>query len=167
MILGIDASTSVCGWAFSENGKVMDAGFLDISKQKTNKEKTFFVITELEKNCLLTNVTHINLEAALSGFMGGGTQQQTIILLARFNAVFEYIISERWNKPVNLLNVSTLRKKVLGKARIKGMKGKDYVKEFLPKIVPNINQFEKINKIGNWDKRNGDTYDAIVASLYG
>jgi len=167
MILGLDCSTSVCGWAISKDGNVIDAGFVDISKLKTNKEKSFFVIQELEKNPNIKNVDHINLEAALSGFMGGGTQQQTIILLARFNAIFEYIISERWNKPVNLVNVSTMRKKVLGKARIKGMKGKDYVKEFLPRIVLNINQFEKINKIGNWDKRNGDTYDAIVASLYG
>lgn len=166
MTLGIDASTSVVGWAFSANGKVIDAGYIDISKQTTNKDKTFFVIQELEKNPNIQTVDHINLEAALSGFMGGGTQQQTIILLARFNAIFEYIISERWNKPVKLLNVSTMRKKVLGKARIKGMKGKDYVKEFLPKVVPNIKQFEKINKIGNWDKRNGDTYDAIVAALY-
>jgi len=166
MTLGFDASTSVVGWAFSDGGNIIDAGYIDISKQETNKDKAFFVIHELEKNPNLSKIDHINMEAALSGFMGGGTQQQVIILLARFNAVFEYIITERWNKPVHLLNVSTMRKKVLGKARIKGMKGKDYVKEFLPKIVPNIKQFEKTNKIGNWDKRNGDTYDAIVAALY-
>jgi len=166
MILGLDASTSVVGWSFSENGKILDAGYIDISKLETIKDKSFFVIDVLEKNPLLQKVNSINLESALSGFAGGFTSQQVIIKLTRFNAVFEYIISEKWNKAVNLLNVSTARKKVLGKARIKGMNGKDYVKEFLPKIVSNIKQFEKINKIGNWDKRNGDTYDAIVMSLY-
>jgi len=29
VILGLDSSTSVTGWAFCENGKVLDAGYID------------------------------------------------------------------------------------------------------------------------------------------
>ena len=29
MTLGLDASTSTVGWAVAENGKIIDAGFLD------------------------------------------------------------------------------------------------------------------------------------------
>jgi len=166
MTLGLDASTSVVGWAFSENSDIIDAGYIDISKQETNKDKTFFVIQELEKNQHLQKISHINLEAALSGFAGGFTSQQVIIKLSRFNAVFEYIISEKWKFPIHLINVNTARKKVLGKARQKGLKSKEFVKQELPKIVPYIHQFDKINKIGNVDKRMNDVWDAIVMSLY-
>jgi hypothetical protein len=50
VILGLDSSTSVTGWAFSKDGKVLDAGYIDTKKFETTKEKTFFVISELEKN---------------------------------------------------------------------------------------------------------------------
>ena len=86
VILGLDSSTSVTGWAFSENGKVLDAGFIDTKKFETTKEKTYHVIETLEKNKLMKQVDHINLEAALSGFAGGFTSQQVIITLARHNA---------------------------------------------------------------------------------
>lgn len=167
MILGLDASTSIVGYAFSHQDKVIDAGFIDISKIESNKDKSFYIIKKLIEKKFLAEVIHINLEAPLSGFMGGKTSQQTIIKLVRFNAILEYILEEQLQRSIFLLNVNTMRKKVLGKARIKGMKGKEMVKLLLPALVPNINTFEKINKIGNWDKHNEDMYDAIVCSLYG
>ena len=84
MTLGLDASTTCVGWSLCENGQVLDAGFLDISKCKSNKEKAFHVINFFNSKDLSKNIDKINLEAALSGFGGGGTSQQTIILLSRF-----------------------------------------------------------------------------------
>ena len=49
MILGLDASTSIVGYAFVENNEIIDAGFLNISKLKTNKEKAKFVLNFLQK----------------------------------------------------------------------------------------------------------------------
>lgn len=166
MKLGLDVSTTCCGWAFSEQGKIQDAGFIDISKLNSNKDKSFHIIGILKQNPLINNVKEINLEAALSGFAGGFTSQQVIIKLSRFNAILEYILGDELKIPINLLNVSTIRKKVFGKARLKGIKSKDYVKMMIPGIAPNYKVFEKLNKIGNWDKRNEDIYDAIVCSLY-
>ena len=54
VILGIDASTSIVGWAFSQSGSVMDAGFLNISKLETNKEKGKLVIDFLSKHSFVT-----------------------------------------------------------------------------------------------------------------
>ncbi len=122
-ILGLDASTRTVGWAFCTDGVIVSAGFIDISKLETNKEKALHIISVLDDNPNITATTQINLEAALSGFMGGKTSQQTIILLARFNAVLEYIISEHWKIPVKLISVTTARKKVFGKCRVKGMTG--------------------------------------------
>jgi hypothetical protein len=167
IVLGLDASTSIVGWGFAQSGSVMDAGFLNVSKFETNKEKGKFVIDFLLKHSLITSVDHINLEAALSGFGGGLTSQQTIITLSRWNSVFEYMLSEYFKFPIALCNVNTMRKKVFGKARIKGIKPKDYVKQQIPLIVPNISKFEKLNKRGKWDAHNSDMYDAIVCALFG
>ncbi len=166
VILGLDSSTSVTGWAFSKDGKVLDAGYIDTKKFETTKEKTYFVISELEKNRLIKEVSDINLEAALSGFAGGFTSQQVIITLARHNAVFAYIIEEHFKVKVNLLSVNTMRKQLFGKCRIKGVKSKDFVRIELEKILPEVTNFTILNKKGNWDERNGDMYDGIVCSLY-
>jgi hypothetical protein len=162
MTLGFDASMSTCGWAFVENGEIKDCGFIDISKYPTNKEKALHVIQILNSNTLIKSVDKINLEAALSGFAGGFTSQQVIIKLARFNALFEYIISEHWNLPVNLLSVNTARKQVFGKCRIKGIKSKDFVFKEIHAKFPDIKKFEKVNKKNNWDIKNADMFDAIV-----
>lgn len=166
MTLGLDASTTCVGWSLCSNGNVHDAGFIDISKCKSNKEKAFHVIDFLNSRDLSKNIDKINLEAALSGYGGGGTSQQTIILLSRFNAVFEYILGEYYKLSVNLINVSTARKQVLGKASEKGIKPKEYVKMMIPSIVPNLAKFEKLNKRGAWDKKNADMYDGIIMGLY-
>jgi len=167
MTLGLDASTSIVGWCFVETGSVVDAGFLNISKLDTNKEKGDFVINFLLAHPLIHKTNHINLEAALSGFGGGLTSQQTIITLSRWNAILEYMLGEQFSVPVVLCNVNTMRKKVFGKARVKGIKPKEYVKQQLPLIVPNLSKFEKLNRKEEWDAHNSDMYDAVVAALYG
>ena len=166
VILGLDSSTSTTGWSFCENGKILSAGFVDTKKLETTKEKTFHVISVLEKIKEIEKFDQINLEAALSGFAGGFTSQQVIITLARHNAVFAYIIEEHFKKKVNLLSVNTMRKQLFGKCRIKGIKSKDFVKQELESLVPDVIQFTIQNKKGNWDERNGDMYDAVVAGLY-
>lgn len=163
--LGLDASTRTVGWAFFDNKVIKNAGFVDISKQETNKEKVFYLISILDGLPEMKEVTQINLEAALSGFMGGKTSQQTIILLARFNAILEYISAEHWKIPVNLVSVTTARKKVLGKARVKGLTGKEYVRQQINSRFSHFHKFDKMNTRGTWDVRNEDTYDAMVIAM--
>lgn len=105
------------------------------------------------------------MEAALSGFMGGRTTQQTIIKLARFNAVFEYILCEEMGVKINLCNVNTMRKQLFGKARIKGMKSKEFVKANIVNFLE-VDKYDKKKKKGSWDERNGDMYDAVVCALF-
>lgn len=164
MTLGFDASTTTCGWAFYNGTNIVDAGFIDISKLDSSKEKAFQVIFALRDHPQLANTTKINLEAALSGFFMGRTSQQVIIKLARFNALFEYIISETLQKPVNLIAVTTARKTVFGKCRVKGVEPKEYVKQQLS-LKMDLTKFDKLNKIGNWDQRNADMYDAMVMAM--
>ena len=144
---------------------IVDAGFIDLSRLETNKEKALHVISVLESNPNMPVTSTINLEAALSGFMGGRTSQQTIIKLARFNAVFEYIMSEHWKIPVNLVSVTTARKKVFGKARVKGFTGKEYVRQQIDSRFNYIHKFDKLNTRGAWDAHNEDVYDAVVIAM--
>lgn len=166
MVLGFDASTSCAGWAFWNGQDIVDAGFIDLSKIETSKEKAFYVISVLDTNPHRIVTSKINLEAALSGFMGGRTSQQTILKLARFNAVFEYIISEHWKTPVNLISVTTARKKVFGKCREKGIESKIFVMRELEKLMPNLHKLDKKNRRNDFDVHNYDMYDAIVMSRY-
>jgi len=165
MIIGFDASTQTVGFAFYDGTIIQDAGFINISKCLTNKEKALLVISIMDIHPLISKVKQINLEAALSGFKGGRTSQQVIIKLARFNAVFEYIISEHFKLPIQLINASTARKKVLGKARVKGMNGKEYVRQQIDSRFAYVHKFDKLNKRKAWDAHNEDIYDAIIISM--
>ena len=128
MVLGLDVSTSCIGYAFTKDKKIIDMGFIDLKKQKTPKEKTFFVLTHLSKNPYIDEVTKINIEDNLSGFSGGRTSQQVIVKLAKFNAILGFVIEEEFGVEVENINPNTARKQVFGKARIKGVPAKEYVK---------------------------------------
>ena len=162
-ILGLDLSTSICGWAISDNGVITDAGFFNISKLNTYKEKALCIISGLSNY----SFDKVNVEETLSGFSSGFTSQQTLIKLIQNKSVICYILEETWKKPIEYHNVNTMRKKVFGKARVKGIKPKEYVRQQVPLIVPNISKFEKLNRNGDWDAHNGDMYDAVVTSLFG
>ena len=164
--LGLDSSTSCTGWSFVENGKILSAGFIDTKKLESTKEKTYHVMSILEKDCNLNRIDCINLEAALNGFAGGFTSPQVLITLARHNAVFEYILREEYKKPVNLLSVNTIRKFLFGKCRIKGIKSKLFVRQQLESLYPEVKSYCVLNKKGNWDEKNSDIYDGIVCALY-
>lgn len=165
VILGLDASTSTVGYAFNKDGKIIEASFIDIKKLETNKEKSFKVIEVLNASKHITEASKIVLEAALSGFIGGSTSQQTVIKLARFNAVFEYILSEYYHIPIILSSVMTMRKTVFGKCRVPGIKSKDFVKLMLEHKYPYVSDFLVKTKKGTLDIKNGDMYDAIVCAL--
>jgi hypothetical protein len=164
MILGFDCSTTCCGFSFFNGSQIVNAGFIDISKIETNKNKVYYIINFIDSLDEIKHINKINLEAALSGFMGGKSTQQTIIKLTRFNAIFEFIISEHWKVPVILLSASTCRKQILGKSFIKGLSSKEYVKLEFPKLHPEIKKFEKNNQRGNWNVKNQDMYDAALIS---
>ena len=162
--LGLDASTTCVGYAFTEDKKILDMGFIDIKKEKTPKDKVQKVLDFLHQISYIDNVDNINIEDNLSGFAGGRTSQQVIIKLAKFNAILCFML-ENFEYNVNSINPMTARKNVFGKARVKGLKAKDFVKEEIEKMY-NTSKWCKETTRGNWDKRNIDMYDGLVMSLY-
>ena len=162
--LGLDASTTCVGYAFTEDEIILDMGFIDIKKQKTPKEKVFKVLEILNNISYINNIEKINIEDNLSGFAGGRTSQQVIIKLAKFNAILCFML-ENFDFNVHNINPMTARKNVFGKARVKGLKAKDFVKQEIEKMY-NTNKWCKETKRGNWDKRNIDMYDGLVMALF-
>ena len=162
--LGLDASTTCVGYAFTEDKKILDIGFIDIKKEKTPKDKVEKVLGFLHKSPYIDDVININIEDNLSGFAGGRTSQQVIIKLAKFNAILCFML-ENFDFDVHSINPMTARKQVFGKARVKGKKAKQFVQEEIEKMY-NTKKWCKETTRGNWDKRNIDMYDGLVMSLF-
>ena len=162
--LGLDASTTCVGYAFTEDKRILDMGFIDIKKEKTPKEKVQKVLGFLNESQYIDDVYDINIEDNLSGFAGGRTSQQVIIKLAKFNAILCFML-ENFEYNVNSINPMTARKQVFGKARVKGKKSKEFVQEEIEKMY-NTKKWCKETTRGNWDKRNIDMYDGLVMSLF-
>ena len=162
--LGLDASTTTVGYAFTEDERILDMGFIDIKKEKTPKDKVQKVLEKLNESSYINEVTDINIEDNLSGFAGGRTSQQVIIKLAKFNAILCFML-ENFEFKVHSINPMTARKNVFGKARVKGKKAKDFVKEQIEKLYDTKKWCKKTTR-GNWDKRNIDMYDGLVMSLF-
>ena len=163
--LGLDASTTCVGFAFTEDKKILDMGFIDIKKEKTPKDKVQKVLDFLHNSSYIDNVTDINIEDNLSGFAGGRTSQQVIVKLAKFNAILCFVLEDMMDIEVHNINPLTARKQVFGKARVKGKKAKQFVQEEIEKMY-NTSKWCKKTTRGNWDKRNIDMYDGLVMSLF-
>tara|TARA_B100001094_G_scaffold237430_1_gene232654 strand:+ start:106 stop:627 length:522 start_codon:yes stop_codon:yes gene_type:complete len=166
--LGLDVSTSCVGYAFVDNTdkdkKILDMGFIDIKKEPIPKDKVQKVLDFLNKSSYIDDVFIVNVEDNLSGFAGGFTSQQVIIKLAKFNAILCFML-EHFEYKVNNINPMTARKQVFGKARIKGIKAKDYVKMKVEELY-DTKKWCKETTRGNWDKRNIDMYDGLVMALF-
>ena len=163
--LGLDASTTTVGYAFVDGKEIVTMGFIPIQKEDTIRDKvrlTMDTITELDP---FEKVEQIYIEDSLSGFMRGRTSQQTIIKLAKFNAVLTYCLEFAYGEIIEGVNPMTARKHLFGKARVKGVSAKDFVKKEI-NCLYNLEEYVKLTKTGIWDKRNMDAYDALVCALY-
>ena len=161
----MDASTTTVGYAFVDGKEIVTMGFIPIQKEDTIRDKvrlTMDTITELDP---FEKVEQIYIEDSLSGFMRGRTSQQTIIKLAKFNAVLTYCLEFAYGEIIDGVNPMTARKHLFGKARVKGVSAKDFVKKEI-NCLYNLEEYVKLTKTGLWDKRNMDAYDALVCALY-
>ena len=163
--LGLDISTTCVGYAFTEDKKILEMGFIDIKKQTTHKEKAFYVLTCINESSYIDKVEKVYVEDNLSGFSGGRTSQQVIVKLAKFNAILCFMLEHVFDVEPNSINPMTARKNVFGKARVKGIKAKDYVKMKVEQMY-DTSKWCKTTARGNWDKRNIDAYDGLVMALF-
>ena len=163
--IGLDASTTTVGYAFVDDKTVIDMGFIPIHKEKTIRDKVQVTLDALNELCPFDDIDKIYIEDSLSGFSRGRTSQQTIIKLAKFNAVLVYCLEFAFGEIVEGVNPMTARKHLFGKARKQGLSAKEFVKEQI-NCLYNLEEYIKLTPTGLWDKRNLDGYDALVCALY-
>ena len=163
--LGLDASTTTVGYAFVDGSEVIDMGFIPIQKEKSIRDKDQLTMKTISDIVPFDQVEQIYIEDSLSGFSRGRTSQQTIIKLAKFNAVLVYCLEFAYGEIVEGINPMTARKHLFGKARKQGVTAKDFVKKEI-NCLYNLEEYVKLTKTGLWDKRNMDAYDALVCALY-
>ena len=163
--IGLDASTTTVGYAFVDDKTVIDMGFIPINKEKTIRDKVQVTLDAINELCPFEDVDKIYIEDSLSGFSHGRTSQQTIIKLAKFNAVLTYCLEFAFGEIVEGVNPMTARKHLFGKARVQGKSAKEFVKEEI-NCLYSLEEYIKLTKTGLWDKRNMDSYDALVCALY-
>jgi hypothetical protein len=159
--LGLDLSTTVCGFAIAENKIILDAGFFDISDVAKYKEKSSIIINGLEGKVF----DRIIIEETLSGFAFGKTSQQVLLKLAKNKAVISYILEEHYKLSIFYANAVTMRKQLFGISRIKGIKPKDFVKSKLDAMY-DMTRWTTLNRNGVPDKKMEDVYDAVVIACY-
>ena len=80
--------------------------------------------------------------------------------------LYWYICLEfAYGEIVKGVNPMTARKKLFGKSRVKGLSAKDFVKKEI-NCLYSLEEYVKLTPTGLWDKRNMDSYDALVCALY-
>ena len=161
----MDASTTTVGYAFVEDKKVINMGFIHIEKENTIRDKVRVTMDAITTSDPFSDVDKIYIEDSLSGFSRGRTSQQTIIKLAKFNAVLVYCLEFAYGEIVEGVNPMTARKHLFGKARKQGVSAKDFVKKEINRLY-SLDEYVKLTPTGLWDKRNMDGYDALVCALY-
>ena len=163
--LGLDASTTTVGYAFVDGKEIVTMGFIPIQKEDTIRDKVKLTLDTITSVDPFDRVEQIYIEDSLSGFMRGRTSQQTIIKLAKFNAVLVYCLEFAYGEIVDGVNPMTARKHLFGKSRVKGLSAKDFVKKEI-NCLYSLEEYVKLTPTGLWDKRNMDGYDALVCALY-
>ena len=165
MQLGLDISTTTVGYAVTSDTDIIDMGFVDLKKIQDLSDKAWALLESLSDIEHIDSVKNIIVEDSLSGFSRGRTSQQTIIKLAKFNAIACFLCEHQYRiKPI-LINANTARKQLFGKARVKGMSAKDFVKEQVMSKF-NVDKWMRTTKTGLWDKRNMDAMDALVVAKF-
>ena len=131
MILGLDVSTSCTGWCvLDQTGKLVDLGFIQLSKIKDTYEKVENVILALNKVQEKYNFERVAIEENLQAFRPGLSSAKTLLTLARFNGIVGYVINKNFHIMPEHINVNMARKKV-GLKLIRGVNTKQQVLDWV------------------------------------
>jgi len=138
MILGLDISTSCTGYCvFDENG-FYDMGFISLKKYNTLVEKAAYIKSELLRIKNTYNITAVAIEENLQAFRPGFSSAATLMKLAQFNGVVQWIVYESFGLESFSFNVNTARKLVGLKIRKKDkMSTKEQVLAWVSTDLPN------------------------------
>lgn len=167
MILGIDISTSITGFAIIDNtGKIMFSEACDLRRDKTFFSKCLTIRAKIIDILEAYNgkIKHIYIEQPFTFFNSGGSSGKTMAALQRFNGVVSWMVYECFEIEPNYVGATQARKLVGIKVR-RGEKAKQVVMEHLLATEPDFT-IEYTNK-GNPKPQEYDRADALVIARAG
>ena len=172
MILGVDISTSITGFAIVADGSLLYYDSIDLRKYKN-----FFEKAEVIKNKLMDifeayqcnndtlcgessyPIEHIYIEQSLHMFMSGKSSAKTLSTLQRFNGTVSWLLYELFEIEPTFIAASSARKQA-GITVPRGSKSKEVVLEYVGNNIQNF-QYE-LTKAGNPKPGTYDRADSII-----
>jgi hypothetical protein len=178
MILGIDISTSITGFAVVGDGQLLHYSMVDLRKHKgvfakANVLKEY--IDDFYENYQLDQdrggwgqsehpIEHIYIEQPLHMFMKGKSSAKTLSALMTFNGIVSWLIYELFEIEPEYISATSARKQA-GIRVPRGQKAKEVVLEHLLATEPGFNI--EYTKHGNPAAGSYDKADAIVIAMAG
>jgi Holliday junction resolvasome RuvABC endonuclease subunit len=179
MILGIDISTSITGFAIVADGQLVNYDSIDMRKCGDMFDKTIAIkekLLDLYEMYQCNNddsarfgssefpIEHIYIEQSLHMFMGGKSSAKTLSTLTRFNGIVSWLVYELFEIKPKFIGASSARKQA-GIKVPRGQKAKQVVLEYLLKNEPAFKI--EYTKHGNPKPESYDRADAIVIATAG
>lgn len=179
MILGVDISTSITGFAVVGDGHIVYYDSIDLRKHKDVFEKTnaikeklldIFEMYQCENENIMRfgtpdyPIKHIYIEQSLHMFMGGKSSAKTLSTLTRFNGIVSWLIYELFEIKPEFISASSARKHA-GIKVPRGQKAKQVVLEHLLENEPAFTI--EYTRHGNPKPESYDRADAIIVAKAG
>tara|TARA_R100000008_G_scaffold72440_3_gene50640 strand:- start:1586 stop:2155 length:570 start_codon:yes stop_codon:yes gene_type:complete len=179
MVLGIDISTSITGFAVAAEGQLLHYSSIDLRKHEGIFKKATVLkeyIEDLFENYQLDQedtggwgeskfpIKHIYIEQPLHMFMRGKSSAKTLSTLMTFNGVVSWLIYEMFEIEPQYIAATSARKHCGIKVK-RGQKAKEVVLKHLLEIEPAFHV--EYTKFGNPKPESYDRADAIVVAKAG
>jgi hypothetical protein len=181
MILGVDISTSITGFAVVADGQIVYYDSIDLRKHKNVFDKTIAIkekILDLYEMYQLNNedtssagwgdshypIEHIYVEQPFTFFNSGGSSGKTMAALQRFNGIVSWLLFEVFEIRPEYIGATSARKQA-GIKVPRGQKAKQVVLEHLLETEPAFKI--EYTRHGNPKPESYDRADAIVIAKAG
>jgi Holliday junction resolvasome RuvABC endonuclease subunit len=179
MILGVDVSTSITGFAIVAEEQLVYYDSIDLRKYKNVFDKTIAIkekILDLYEMYQCNNddsmrmgnadypIEHIYIEQPFTFFNSGGSSAKTMATLQRFNGIVSWILFEIFEIRPEYVGATAARKHA-GIKVPRGQKAKKVVLEHLLKTEPAFKI--EYTRHGNPKPESYDRADAIVIAKAG
>ena len=150
MVLGVDVSTSITGFAIVADGEIVFYDSIDLRKHKNVFDKTIAIkekILDLYEIYQLNNddtpkwgdsdypIKHIYVEQPFTFFNSGGSSAKTMATLQKFNGIVSWLLYETFEIRPEYVGASAARKEA-GIKVPRGKKAKQVVIEHLLEHEP-------------------------------
>ena len=166
MILGLDISTSITGYALvDENtGQLVEYGSFNLKKCKDVFDKALFMKGSLVELLERHQVSKIFIEQPFTFFNSGGSSGKTMATLQRFNGIVSWIVYELLYIVPDYVGATKARKEC-GIKVPRGQKAKQVVLEHLLQHEPAFKI--EYTKHGNPKPQFYDRADSIIIAKAG